>query len=141
MTEDERPWQRIQRLAAERAPRSDGEILDELRAYPPLPDESDAAWHEPDAWSRAHLFVALADVCALRRLRDAVPLLLDKMCLGDPGEMMRGIRHPLEGIAQPDWAWLADRCADALASPRAGTSRAAARRAVDRGGGPRARGR
>lgn len=121
MSDDEPPWQRIERLVAVRAARSDREILDELRAHPPLPDERDAAWAHPDAWSRAHLLVALADVCALRCLRDAVPLLLEKLCLGDPGEMIRGIRHSLEGIARPDWVWLASRCADALASPRAGT--------------------
>jgi hypothetical protein len=69
----------------------------------------------------AYLYVALCDIAAARKLRAAVPLLLEKASFGDPGEMMRGLRHTLEGIMAPDWSALTAICVTALESSRAGT--------------------
>jgi hypothetical protein len=122
MAEERQPFEIIAAMAAERAGRSDTEILAELEAQPPLVDEEDAAWDRPEYWSEAHRYLALADVAAQRRLRAALRPLLDKACLGDPGEIMRGLRHSLEAIVNPDWSALADVCLEAAAhSPRLGT--------------------
>ena len=88
---------------------SDATVLDELLALEPLPDEDTfyAANSSDEVWSRANLFHALAQICAKRKLRPAAPLLLERASDGDPGEMMRVLRHSLEAIFNPDWAALA----------------------------------
>lgn len=96
-----------------RASKTDDEVLAELEAFAPLPEETD--------WDRAELFVALADLAAMRKLRAAAPLLLERASYADAGEMMRGLRHSLEAIFNPDWAALADVCIEASRSSRAGT--------------------
>jgi hypothetical protein len=73
-------------------------------------------WRNP-----AEVYVALSDICAKRRLQASMPLLLERACYGDPGEIMRGLRHCLEAIVSPDWACLADICLDLAGSPRKGT--------------------
>lgn len=114
------PAATIGHLAQERRAWPDGAVLQDLAALPPLADE--AALNGPTGdWSDVYRFVALAEVCAERRLRAAVPLLLDRAAFGDPGETMRGLRHHLEQIAGPDWDFLADACLHALRSPRPGT--------------------
>ncbi len=55
------------------------------------------------------------------RVANALRLLLDRACYGDPGEIMRGLRHSLEAIVDPDWPALADVCLEAARSPRPGT--------------------
>jgi hypothetical protein len=65
--------------------------------------------------------MALSDVAAERKLRPAVRLLLERAGNGVPGEMMRGRRHALERIFNPDWATLADVCIELSASERPGT--------------------
>ena len=47
--------------------------------------------------------------------------MLDKMCFGDPGEIMRGMRHSLEAALSPDWPLLTDICVARCSSDRAGT--------------------
>lgn len=54
-------------------------------------------------------------------MRPAVRLLLERACNGDPGEMMRGLRHACERIFNPDWAALADVCIELSVSKRPGT--------------------
>jgi hypothetical protein len=115
------PAEQIDALVKARATSSDASVLGELAAFAPLPDEASPAWADDATWARAYLFVALSDVCALRRLRRAVALLLERACYGDPGEMMRGLRHACEAIFDPDWADLAALCIERTASPRAGT--------------------
>jgi hypothetical protein len=46
---------------------------------------------------------------------------LERACNGDPGEMMRGLRHASERIFDPDWAALADVCIELSVSKRPGT--------------------
>lgn len=103
---------------------SDAAVLADLIALEPLPDEdvfySDSALSSA-AWARANLFVALSGVCATRKLRPAAKLLLERASEGDPGEMMRGLRHALEGIFTPDWEDLARVCIECMSSQRAGT--------------------
>jgi hypothetical protein len=103
----------IERLVRERAGRSDDEILREIEAIAPLPDEDDPRWGRVDGFDDAYRLVALLDVAATRRLRAAVPLVLHRACYGDPGEMMRGLRHSFEGIFGPDWGALAAVCVTA----------------------------
>ncbi len=117
------PFEIIDAMAQERTARSDQQILDELHALPPLADEEDACWGESSYWmSVAYPYLALAQNAGQRRLRAAVRPLLDRACYGDPGEIMRGLRHTLEAIMSPDWAALADICLDAARSSRRGTT-------------------
>src|SRR5215831_9977162 len=96
--------------------------LAEIEQLPPLADEVDPAWDDETYWSGfACRYVALSDVAAKRHLRLAVRLLLERACNGDPGEVMRGLRHAFERIFNPDWAALADVCIELSASKRPGT--------------------
>ena len=123
MSVELRPFEIIAALAEEQRGRSDQQILDALTALPPLADEDDACWDDSSYWTRvAYPYVALGDVARERRLRAAVRPLLDRACYGDPGEIMRGLRHVLEAIMQPDWSALADICIAAAASERRGTT-------------------
>src|SRR6478672_8118774 len=119
-----RPVDEIAELIRTREDWSDAAVLTELGALEPLPDEdvfyADGALSSA-AWGRANLFVALAGVCATRKLRPAAELLLGRASDGDPGEMMRGLRHSLEAIFSPDWEELTRVCIACMRSPRAGT--------------------
>ena len=90
----------LERLQSERRDRTDDALVAELRALEKLPPERTPPWddEENDAWARAYLLVALTGLIAERGLVDAVPDVLAKMCLGDPGEMMRGMRHDIEAL-------------------------------------------
>jgi hypothetical protein len=118
---DGAPYLAIEALLKARECNSDEQIIEELRDLPPLKDEDDPAWEDPDYWNQAYLFVALGKLVGLRRLRQGIPLLLERACLGDPGEIMRGLRHALEAAANGDGALLAELCIAAARSPRAGT--------------------
>ena len=117
---NKKPAEVIARLVADRAKRTDQELLSELKALKPLPPELSDAWSSDATWAKAHLFVALADLAAKRKLRAAAPLLLERASLGDPGEMMRGLRHSLEKIFKPDWPALTQVCITQLQSGPAG---------------------
>src|SRR5215467_12177080 len=122
MSLEKRPHELIRDLFAERASWSDAEVLAEIEHLPSLADEDDPAWNEKSYWNDfAYRYVALSDVAAARQLRPAVRLLLERACNGDPGEMMRGLRHAWERIFNPDWVALADVCIDLSASKRPGT--------------------
>jgi hypothetical protein len=122
MEDDREPYQIIEDLTSAYEDCTDDEVLESLRALPALADESDPVWENDEYWGEtAYRFVALADVAAQRRLRPAIRLLLDRACYGDPGEIMRGLRHSLEAIVDPDWTTLADVCLQAARSPRLGT--------------------
>lgn len=122
MADNRRPYQIIGDMAQDRAPLSDAKVLAELAAIPPLADADDPCWDEDGYWHRvAYPYLALWDVVAQRRLRSAIPLILDRACFGDPGEIMRNICHVLEAIVKPDWSALTGPCVAALQSPRPGT--------------------
>jgi hypothetical protein len=121
MADERKPYQVIADMVAARASVSDADILAELSALSPLPDEDDPAWDDEATWQRANLFVALADVAATRRLKPAIRLLLDRACYGDPGEIFRGLRHASEAIVNPQWSELTDICLEAARSARLGT--------------------
>src|SRR5271166_5683913 len=102
MPAQKRPHELIQDLVAERASWSDADVITEIGQLPPLADEGDPVWNDEAYWSDfAYRYVALSDVAAERHLRPAVRLLLERACNGDPGEIMRGLRHALERIFDP----------------------------------------
>lgn len=117
----ESPAQAIERVKDDFRSRSDADLLRELEALPILPAEDSDTW-EADSpwWQTAQRFTALADLAAERRLRPAIPLLLGRSCYGDPGEMMRGLRHALEAIVAPDYDALTPFCVEAAASAQPG---------------------
>jgi len=122
MPSEKRPHELIQDLAAERANWSDADVVAEIEQLPPLADEDDPVWNDNGYWINfAYRYLALGDVAAERHLRPAVRLLLERACNGDPGEIMRGLRHVSERIFNPDWAALADVCIELSASKRPGT--------------------
>jgi hypothetical protein len=105
-------WTEVEALMAARASRSDAEILAEFEAIAPL-DETNATSEEV-FWTQANLYLALSEICAVRRLKAGARLILEKGDDGDPGSIMRGMRHALERIYDPDWAGLAQVCIDAF---------------------------
>lgn len=115
------PAETIAKLKADRATWSPEQILDDLEALPPLPDEYDPQWQEDDAWQAAYKLIALSDLVGEHRLADGVGLVLDRMSHGDPGETMRGMRHSLEAAVKPEWWRLAEICLSRCNSPRPGT--------------------
>jgi hypothetical protein len=122
MSDAESPVETINRVAAELRPLTDAEFLARLESLPALADEGDPAWKSEDYWQRAaYPYVAYADVAAERKLRRAVRPLLERACYGDPGEIMRGLRHPLEAIFNPDWSALADEYLAVARGDRLGT--------------------
>jgi len=119
---DEKPHKTIERYVAERATLTDSAILMELAELAPLRDETDQIWNTSEYWkNEAYRFVALADLVAKRKLRDGVRLLLERASFGDPGEMMRGLRHSCEAAFNPDWIGLAAACTPLAGSARPGT--------------------
>lgn len=112
----------IQQIADSYAHLSDEEILDVIRSSPELADETTASWEDEAYWKGTVApFIALADITGERRLIPGIRLLLDRACFGDPGELMRGLRHSFERAVSPNWALLADICIAASESPRIGT--------------------
>lgn len=128
MTDERMPYQIIDDMTVARAKLSDAEVVAELAAIPPLADEDEPCWDDDSYWHRvAYPYLALWNVAAERRLRAAIPLILDRACFGDPGEIMRNLCHAVEAIVNPDWSALTAQCVTALASPRPGTRLWAAR--------------
>lgn len=122
MTSELSPIQEIEVHVARLRVLDDASILNTLRASAPLVDEADPLWEDPRYWSDvAYLYVALGDIAAMRRLRPAIPLLLERACFGDPGEIMRGLRHQLEAIVNPDWDALTEAVLPLAVSSRLGT--------------------
>jgi hypothetical protein len=122
MADDRMPHQIIDDMTAARERLCDADVLEELRAIPPLADESDPCWAIDDYWQKvAYPYLALWNIAAQRRLRLAIPLILGRACFGDPGEIMRNLCHALEAIAKPNWSELTQPCVAALSSPWAGT--------------------
>ena len=119
---DPDPVESISRLAAAMRSLAEDEILARLEALPALADEGDPTWDSADYWERvAYPYLALGDIAAERKLRRAARLLLERACYGDPGEIMRGLRHSLEAIFNPDWAALADEYIAVARAERLGT--------------------
>jgi len=115
-SDEERPIDRINRLIEQRRDWSDEAVLEALTNLAVLPDESDAQWRDMQTWHQAELFVAFGKLAAERHLKPAIPLLLERACYGDPGEVMRGLRHSLEESVQGDWTALGDICEQAAKS-------------------------
>jgi len=104
MAEERMPYQIIDEMAAAHARLSNGEVLKEFVAIPPLADEDDPCWNSDEYWHKvAYPYLALWNIAAERQLRAAIPLMLERACFGDPGEIMRNLCHALEAIVKPDW--------------------------------------
>jgi hypothetical protein len=112
-------WAEVTKLMEARAARTDVEILAEFEALAPLDERS--ATSEDAFWEHAVMYLALTEICAERRLKPGARWILEKAEFGDPGSIMRGIRHALERIYNPDWAGLAQVCIDAFKTGRPGT--------------------
>jgi hypothetical protein len=119
---DEDPVKIVERLAAAYGAAPDEEVLAAIASLPPLADETDPCWDSDEYWrDAAEPFLALAEVARERRLRPAVRLLIERACYGDPGEIMRGLRHVFEAIYNPDWGSLADEYLALARAERLGT--------------------
>lgn len=114
------PAGNIERQYRERLEWNEGRIVEELRTMTALPPYRGRAWESEEPWAAAQLLVAHAAVAAERRLRSPLPLILDRMRLGDPGEMMRGMRHSLEAGVSHDLSLLAALCVAACSSANPG---------------------
>lgn len=98
-------------------------LLALIEASPVLPDETEENWWHDDTdknWELAYQFLAFAEVAAERRLVDAIEPLLERVCYGDPGEMMRTLRHSLEAIVKPHYSILTHICIKLVMSPNKG---------------------
>jgi len=115
------PHEIIRDLSSEYDKLSDSKVLAKLRDIPALPDEDDPAWDQAFWSDIAYPYLALCGVSCARGLRKAIPLILDRICFGDPGETMRGMCHVFEGIVKPNWFELTPYCVAALSSKRPGT--------------------
>ncbi len=120
----------IQDEVERRANQSDADLLRDLALLSPLPDEyvwfgitgrDNPVWSEPETEQQLITFLAMAGLVAERKLREGVPLLLEKASYGDMGETMRGLRHALETAYAPDWSGLVDVCIKAAQHERPGT--------------------
>ena len=121
MDQDLTPTSEIAALVDARRHLSDQQLLQQLAALPVLPAEDDAAWDEDRTYlEQAGPFLALAELAAERQLRPALRLLLERASYGDPYEMMRGLRHPLERIVAPEWDVLTEACLQAAQLPHRG---------------------
>jgi len=100
---------------------SDEALLAELSSFAVLPDENDPVWDDEQTWTNlGYPYAALARVAGDRRLKEAITLLLEKASYGDPYESMRGLRHSLEKIVNPDWHTLTQICIQVSKSPNRG---------------------
>jgi hypothetical protein len=117
-----RPSEHIQMLGEQYSTLSDEALIEKITALPVLPDEDDKLWNDDATWTDlAYVFVALLDVARERKLSNTIALFLERACYGDPGEMMRGIRHSFEHMVAPDWDALTQICVNLLAqNPPAG---------------------
>lgn len=116
---EKKPWQIEKELYDERVEWPDERLLAELKGIPILPDEGDPAWND-DTWHVAYLYSVHSDLAAARRLIAAIPLLYERACYGDPGEMMRGLRNRMEAIVDPYWAVLTKLSMQAAKYPQHG---------------------
>ena len=112
-----------------RSGQPDDVILAELQSLPILPDEdirvghrflTNPHWDDPYIRKQLAIYLAIADLVYERKLRAAVPLLLERASYGDMGETMRGLRHSLEAAYHPDWDDLNAVCLKMAQSPHNG---------------------
>ena len=116
------PNEVMKRLMVTHEQYTDGALLEALRAVEPLEDENHPAWDDIRYWhTHACQLEALSRLASQRRLEDAIPLILGRMCNGDPGEIMRRVCHGFESMVAPDYGRLATHYKVAARSDRPGT--------------------
>lgn len=112
----------IDRFRAEWKKISDARFLSLIKNFKPLADEDDPAWDEESYWvDGLYRFLAFSREAAVRKLEEAIPLLLDRATEFDQDSLLEGLRHDFEEIMAPDWSALADICLEKAKSKRAGT--------------------
>jgi hypothetical protein len=134
MIEAKPPYQTINDLVQMRKKWSNEQILTELASLEPLPDEFaeneegfkiDSEWDNEEtcekALNLAYLFVAHCDIAVYRQIELSVPLLLERACYGEVGELLRGIDKAFYHIVNQDLNKLSRYCIAAFSSPRKGT--------------------
>jgi hypothetical protein len=120
VTEGLNPSQIIQQMVVQRLVWPNEYILAELKAMPVLPDADDVLWEHEKTWEQLDLYTALARVSGMKRLKEAIPLLLERACYGDPGERMRVLYPQLESAGNGDWNFLGNACCKAAKSHNSG---------------------
>lgn len=122
MADERMPNKIIDEMTVARRALSDESILAELATIPPLMDEDNPGWDAEAYWQRvAYPYLALCNIAAERRLPAAIPLMLERACYGDPGEIMRNLCHALEAIVAPNYGELSEPCLAAARSSHPGT--------------------
>lgn len=103
-----KPVDHIRMLYEQFSSLNDDELIAKITALPVLPDEDDPLWNDDTTWEEhLHVYIALLDLAAERKLLSSIPLFLERSCYGDPGETMRGIHHSFEYMVNPNWDVLA----------------------------------
>lgn len=102
--------------------KTDEEVLASLVELAPLADEDDRCWEDDEYWRDVdYRYIGFAKIAGNRKMNAAIQPLLERACNGDPGEIMRGLRHSLEKIVNPNWDELATICLETARSERPGT--------------------
>lgn len=103
---------------------SDGAIVAELRLIAPLPHEEDprwlSDWRTEPIWGLAYRFNVLVGEVCRRKLKEALSLVLERVCCGDPGEMYRNTPDIICDTAGEDWEFVLDLCNRAVSWPQSG---------------------
>jgi hypothetical protein len=116
-----KPVDHIRMLYEQFSSLNDDELIAKITALPVLPDEDHPLWDNDATWEEhGHVYVALLDLAAERKLLSTISLFLERSCYGDPGEMMRGIHHSFEYMVNPDWDALAKICIEMAQHPLRG---------------------
>lgn len=120
---DEEDWPAIAKAVnEERKTWSNQQLLDELQALPPMPDEDDQLWVYSQTWYNAEIYLAQVNEAIERNLEESIPYFYEQASFGDPGEILRGVfKNGLSQIVSGDKAKFIKYALDAYDSPRAGT--------------------
>jgi hypothetical protein len=98
---DETPNEPSGALAAERRAWTRAQRLAELESLEPLPPDGAQAWGEAATWERADLLRAHAE-CLEAGDVEMAGQVLSRMCVGDPGEVMRVVMAGIENVVDSD---------------------------------------
>lgn len=125
---EKRPAELIREQYDLRANWSDEAILADSQALPVLADEydeqsgkprDDSHWGDPEIYGQLTRYLALVDIVSERKLRAAVPLLMERASYGDMGESMRNVWGALASVYDDEATW-DDLCFQMAESPYRG---------------------
>ncbi|WP_338874935.1 hypothetical protein WBJ53_04875 [Spirosoma sp. SC4-14] len=120
---DEENWPQItKQIHLERESWTVSQVINELLALPPMPDEDDNLWDYTKTWYEAEVFLADVNYAARHHLESVIPILYQKACYGDPGEILRGVfKNSVYDIASRDEEKVIHYAVQAYKSIRNGT--------------------